>query len=847
MAILLKNFRTSINESLITDFGLYSTNKYYVYESKVDTWLGDNSTDKDSSPPDAIDSIKDEFDVWRNLIGVKRLSSQNIRRVVTRYDWEINAKYDQYEYDKDLSSKKFYTLTSTNRVYKCIDNNNGGSSTVEPYGTTTEIIETGDGYQWKFIYQLAESDTEFLTFDYMPVPVLTETTYSDVRSLQLAVQNAAIHGGIYFIDLITAGGIYDGTIAPGSGTDASLDPKPTTDSEPGTYEIELRQKSDGGGTSATYASLVNDYYNDNFVVHITSGPGEGQVRTIVDYAGATGVATLDRPWSRKVGGDGSNPSTYKILPRLDITGDGTDAEAIAVMETGTDETKFISEIKIINRGQNYTTAGVTFYRKTAGGQDTKVVVEIAPPGGHGFNAVTELGAVNSLLLAKIKGNEGGDFSTEAKFRRYGLLKNPILRSTGEIAGNETIRTKTLVVKNHDALVNIHFESSTDAGHNELTHVDTEQLNSEGWTNWPESSGYEDIKNLFPIGKEVSQGSDNDPLQARGVVVTWDWKNLVLTVRGTNGRFLDSDETSDPIMIVDAESTDVDAPWYADISYVDRTKTLTNDSFIVDQNIVGSISRATAVIVSWDVSQDGLSGTLEIKEIQGNFIEPYTDPTGIKIAGEKVSRFADINNDGQIESIFYRIPSGELIMSVAEITGKSDNAGSDTLESYRQTYKLNLERNSYSRETFTKDTFMVGDTVTGNHSESTGKVVSWRITEYRDTDGVEGVKGVLELTDVRKKFTVPESTDFVITDYMIDGSEANPFSTDDTLFVETDDGTDSEKEEIKDNSGTLSNAKVVSVTLPELLKGSGEVLYIENVEPIQRGDDQTEELKMLIQF
>ena len=842
MAVLLNNFRASINENLISDFGLYSSNKYYVYESKVDTWLGDNSTDKDSSPPDAIDSVKDEFDVWRNLIGVKRLTNQNIRRVITRRDWEINKKYDQYEFDKDLSTKSFFVLTSTNRVYKCLSNNGGVASTVEPYGTTTETIETSDGYKWKFMYQLAESDLEFLTFDYMPVPILTETAYSDVRSLQLSVQNAAVHGGIYFIDLIVSGGSYEGVVSPGSGTDASEDPSPMDDEEIGSYEIHLRQKSDGGGVgSAAFASGVNDYYNDNFVVYITSGTGEGQVRTIVDYDGSKGIATLDKPWNRKVGGDGSNPSTYKILPRIDITGDGSGAEAIAVMEEGTDETKFISEIKVINKGQNYTTADVTFYRKNTGVQDSEVVVEIAPPGGHGFNAITELGGVSSLLLAKVQGNEDGDFSTAPKFRRYGLMRNPILRSTGKIAGEETIRTKTLVVKNHDALTTIHFERSTDAGHQ-----DTEPLNTEGWTNWPLSSGHEDVKNLFKIGKNVSQGPDSDPAQARGTVVSWDYKNLVLTVRGTNGRFLDSDETSDPIVIVDAESTDIDAPWYADISFVNREKVLTNDSFIVDQNIVGTESRATAKIVSWNVSTDGLTGTLQIKEIQGNFIEPYTDATGVKISGENISRFADINNDGQIESVFYR-DTGELIMTVAEVTGVSEDAGNETLESYRQTFKLNLERNSYTRTGFNKDTFKVGDTVTGNYSESTGKVVSWTITEYRDTDDVEAVKGVLELTDVRKKFTVPESTDFIVTDHNIGLSDANPFSTDDTLYIETDDGTDSEKEELKDNSGTLSNAKVVSVTLPELLKGSGQVLYIENVKPIQRGDDQTEELKMLIRF
>ena len=106
---------------------------------------------------------------------------------------------------------------------------------------------------------------------------------------------------------------------------------------------------------------------------------------------------------------------------------------------------------------------------------------------------------NILFLQE--GNEGGDFSSEAKFRRYGLLKNPILRSTGEIAGNETMRTKTLVVKNHDALVNIHFERSTDAGHQ-----GTEPINTEGWTNWPVSSGYEDIKNLppQPLRKQIQR-------------------------------------------------------------------------------------------------------------------------------------------------------------------------------------------------------------------------------------------------------------------------------------------------------------------------------------------------------
>ena len=43
------------------------------------------------------------------------------------------------------------------------------------------------------------------------------------------------------------------------------------------------------------------------------------------------------------------------------------------------------------------------------------------------------------------------------------------------------------------------------------------------------------------------------------------------------------------------------------------------------------------------------------------------------------------------------------------------------------------------------------------------------------------------------------------------------------------------------------AKVTGKTDPELEHRSGELLYIQNVKPIQRDDEQAEEFKILVEF
>tara|TARA_Y100001972_G_C7427724_1_gene220485 strand:- start:170 stop:514 length:345 start_codon:yes stop_codon:yes gene_type:complete len=49
------------------------------------------------------------------------------------------------------------------------------------------------------------------------------------------------------------------------------------------------------------------------------------------------------------------------------------------------------------------------------------------------------------------------------------------------------------------------------------------------------------------------------------------------------------------------------------------------------------------------------------------------------------------------------------------------------------------------------------------------------------------------------------------------------------------------------SSSLNNARVATITEPDLVAGSGEVLYIQNIRPVARQQNQREEFRISIGF
>ena len=359
-AIITNKFRLHNTSNFVESFSESSPNIYYLAIGRPQAFAtstgGDSRTQyegTDSSPLTPADSVSDEFYFFDDVIAAKRITTSDISRVIPRRNWTTGTTYDMYRGDygqyikgsssstitansgaTSLADATFYVLSSANHVYKVISNNGNAASTVEPTGTSTSILTTGDSYKWKYMYSLTASEqTNFLSTDFMHVS--TDST----------VAAAAVDGAIDTVLIKTAG---------------------------------------SSGTNGSH----------------------------------TGVA---------IRGDGSSGACTVVVSGGAVT-------SVTVTTAGTGYTfGYIRNADIV-------AAGAT----SLSGSELDVI--IPPKGGHGSNAVEELGGHYAMMNTDFTGDESsnsGDFTTANDFRRVGLLLDP---TTGGSAASATTLRGTKAVK-----------------------------------------------------------------------------------------------------------------------------------------------------------------------------------------------------------------------------------------------------------------------------------------------------------------------------------------------------------------------------------------------------------------
>lgn len=166
-----------------------------------------------------IDNVNLVFDTWDNMIALKKVTSADIKPALRKYVWTSGNVYTAYTQDNPNIWDTNYVVinASTNEVFKCLGNANGGASTVAPTEvagvTTGNTTLLADGYRWHYMYTVSAGDlAKFGTPSFIP---FTEDT---------TVANAAIAGGILHVDVNGGGSGY--SVAPqvvfqGSGSGAN--------------------------------------------------------------------------------------------------------------------------------------------------------------------------------------------------------------------------------------------------------------------------------------------------------------------------------------------------------------------------------------------------------------------------------------------------------------------------------------------------------------------------------------------------------------------------------------------------------------------------------------------------
>ena len=260
--------------------------KSSVTSSNVYLTFGKSSAwPTESSPTQANSSIINTNEIWKNMIGAKRIYGNNIRHAIPRINWTPGTVYAAYDdrldsLDLFAASNNFYVITNEFHVFKCLDNNNGSTSTVMPnILITTTHFQTSDGYIWKYMYSLtAEEKLRFVTSKFIPI----RTIESSDNSQQWNVQENAIDGGLHVIKVTNSGSNYTAN------------------------DVVVSIKGDGHYANAfavlntasnTVSSIIIDNLGYGYTyadISLTSSRGSG----------ATARAVISPP-----GGHGSNPLT----------------------------------------------------------------------------------------------------------------------------------------------------------------------------------------------------------------------------------------------------------------------------------------------------------------------------------------------------------------------------------------------------------------------------------------------------------------------------------------------------------------------------------------------------------
>ncbi len=383
----------------------------YLFIGGVSAWSDD------SNPPTPTDSVANSYyNSWKDMIAAKKVTSSDVTHCINRNNWTNNTNYFAYTHaNNDLYSQTFHVMTDEYNVYKCLANNSvagGGTSQAKPTGTGTSIITPGsDGYKWKFMYTVSASKAlKFATTSYIPTQqVRYANSFGKAGSTgmpastqenekQRAVEVASSDGALNIMNKTANGSnfiFHGGALAGVTNTTVF-----TLDSG---------------------ASTTLNHYVDNDI-YFTSGDASGMGGTITGYT--TGrIATI----GTALGATPAASDTFVVAPKVTITGDGQAANARA----NGSNTNQVTEIVTVAAGNSYTNAVVTISGANSGSGATATAI-IEPKGGHGYDAVEELGGFNVMVNTRLENDESGNFTVSNDFRKIGLVVNPLF-ANGDLA------------------------------------------------------------------------------------------------------------------------------------------------------------------------------------------------------------------------------------------------------------------------------------------------------------------------------------------------------------------------------------------------------------------------------
>lgn len=405
-------------------------------------------------PTDDVDTYNESM---RNGFFAKRVGANDVRLMLPYVKWIQGTRYSKYASNLNVFDEAylFFVVTSDGSVYKCLENGRnsqgvGLPSIYEPnVKDTANSFKTPDGYTWKYLFTIPDFERRLVTefsneTNYIPVSRPRGNYSFGERILQYEVQENAVAGTIDSVIFSSSAALSGGTGSQYSVSSAKNLGYQIVSGVSGATTITI-------GSPSLVSPATNAY--KDFTITITNGLGAGISRQITaySYGPSGGVVSFGQPLERSIPA-GSN---YQIAPTIKIFGDGTGAAGYLKL-TEYPKPFGIEKFVLTNTGRNYTVAFTDTPLPFGTLSDFSTHCNVAPPGGHGYNAVRELNPSYVQVCVDINGGETAStlHLADGEFRQISIIKNPLLWNSNRIAGSENNRFNEVFLRTGSSTADI---------------------------------------------------------------------------------------------------------------------------------------------------------------------------------------------------------------------------------------------------------------------------------------------------------------------------------------------------------------------------------------------------------
>lgn len=758
-------------------------NQYFFFIGKGTTWANENSPDSYS------DTVKSEYQVMNDIIGYKKLNPENILFALPKYTWTANTVYDEYddnlELFDDANPSIFYVVTDENHIFKCISNNNGAASTQKPSSLLTKPFNTSDGYTWQYISTVRESDLPYELTDYIPVEFARSQSDTETQN-QYNTQLSAVNASVTKIVTTNSSG-----------------------ASAGVYPYSIFNTSENAQSIVLSVSDVDPVSSDpsKNIVKIQDSTSVTKLRNLTlnasDFVGYIIRVAYSSQYPSEVDNYGFITAAEYIgenTAAFTVQSDVIDFSLTPSVDGNLASVEILPYIKIVGDGigayalpvmdANQRIQSVRVIRN--GLNYSKVSASVTTP----VTAITNHPVLRAVLSPK--GGHASNILKELNVKDVLIVISVTENDAAKIIQGGSYR-QFGIIKNPL----LTYESGAVAGRQNLNYRDITLRAENGTVD----------SNHFTVGGGANMIIGTETYSAAKYV---DIKSstdsqITLKVINSTGNFITrQDRISDYIISLPESEFATD---FRDNETVIQ---------VIPPGIaVGSVTYGHTINVRGKVVDRQLN-KLTIRLVsEGNFIAGRT-LQGL-VSGKQANVISLTSRNGEL----VWVTNTQQPTNTSSFLTSSNNQNlyrivdsglpyfdTENTPSYSGLHLLSLSTSVNSStgamdttsSPLTQNTFVTGDVV---HQGSTGTIGNYATGVVYKWDFINPARGNLYLTDVLGTFKN-------VVDNGITGSQLNTYI-------------------------------VAGVTLPEIEKTSGEVLYIDNVRPIQRNIAQREEFRLRLGF